>query len=111
MIRLGQPTLYDISIHWRRVDRWIQKLKLTDRYEKLLKSYQQLCQQLSDDRSVRDGQFEESVKWNFNGFFHETRKAFNKLDIDLLAICNKLKPHGDELQQILNRMQTDDARC
>lgn len=110
MIRSGEPTYYDISIHWSRVGNWIRKLKLVDRYEKLLRSYDEICQRLNDDRTIRDDQFEDAVKWSFNGFVHETRKAFNKLDIDLLAICKKLKPHGDELQQILHRMQSDDAR-
>ncbi|MEX1027236.1 MAG: TIR domain-containing protein [Candidatus Paceibacterota bacterium] len=110
MIRSGEPTFYDISMHWNRVSAWIRDLKLTDRYQRLLKSFDQLSEQLNDDRSIRDDQFEDAVKWNFAGFVHETRKAFNKLDIDLLAICKGLKPHGDGLQQILNRMHSDDAR-
>lgn len=110
MIRGGEPTYYDIALHWERVVTWVSKLKLVDRYKKLLELFEQLTNRLRDDNAIRDDQFEEFVKWDFNGFVDETRMAFNKLDCDLLDVCKEVKPHGDEIQQVLNRMRNDDTR-
>jgi hypothetical protein len=110
MMGYGEPTLNDISYNWPRVETWVGSLKLQDRYEKLLDFFHQLRDKLSGDLSIRDDHYEDEVQWKFVRFVHETRVAFNKLDSDLLAMCNRLKPHGDELQQVLNRMQSDDAQ-
>ena len=106
----NDPTLFDIATHWNHVEDFVKTLKLNERYAKLLECSQQLTDQLNNI-TVRDDSFAESVKWTFGDFCNEMKKAFNKLDIDLLADCGKLKPCSDELLGLIRRMQSNDNRA
>lgn len=100
----GNPTYSQIAHNWPRVAGYIDNLKVAGRYDRLRAYSQRLSEQLASV-AVRDDAFAQSVQEAFAMFCYEMKKAFNKLDIDLLADCGKLKPRSDELHQLLRRMQ------
>ncbi|MFG0261528.1 MAG: hypothetical protein ACF788_03980, partial [Novipirellula sp. JB048] len=108
--RQGEPTLYDIDRIWGRVKRWTGKLILRERYANVLTLMERISQHLDDPQTVRDDRFENMVTGEFSELVDETNIAFHKLDIDLRDICNKLNPHGVELQNIIDRMQQHDPQ-
>ncbi len=100
-----EPSIDDIQRNWPRVEHLIDDLKLTQRYDELLKYAGELKQLFGNTEHVRNDEFERTVKRTFEYFVEEMSESFNRLDKDLLTDCGKLKPQSDELKNLLDRMQ------